>query len=56
MRGFFPVYTPRLRFYFGFSFTLSYFWRDGVFESSPTCIVGSSGSEGFPILGFSLVL
>ena len=25
--------------------------RDGVFESSPTCLVGSAGSEGFIIFG-----
>ena len=47
-----PCSTPRLRFYCEFSFTLSYFLGYGVFESYPTCLVVSAGSEGFLIFGF----
>ena len=46
-----PGYTPRLSFYCEFSFTLSYFLGDIVFESSTNCLVGREGSEGFLIFG-----
>ena len=47
MRYFPPGSTPMLSFSCEFSFTLSYFLGDRVFESSPTCLVGSAGSEDF---------
>ena len=43
-------FYPKLSFFCKFSFTLSYFWGGGVFESSPTCLVGSAGSESSLIL------
>ena len=46
-----PGSTTRLRFSCKFSFILSFFWRGGDFECSPTCLVGSIGSEGFLISG-----
>ena len=52
MRGFFPGSSPKLSFSCGFSFTLISFSRGAFFESSHTCLVGSTGSEGFLILGF----
>ena len=46
-----PGNSPRLKFSYEFSFTLSSFWGDRVFDSSPTCLVGCAGSEGFTIFG-----
>ena len=56
MRSFFYGSTLRLRFSCEFSFTLSSFLGDRFFDSSPTFLVVSAGSEGFLILEGYLVI